>query len=184
MNQSEASLEAGELQLVDGPLVAEGCSGDSTAWTSFFAQPHLPVEDTREEEKQEMLFTTMRQQRHCEQQDDPDVETFNTKRDRRPRGRGSKFICVKMLVDMFGPNVSQTDVIVLGIAAHGTKMWTKIRKTPAANQWSNQGHDGKTQTFLQLYLTMRMCSRTSHRLSVFVTDPMILMVCERRLDEI
>lgn len=56
LNQSEASLEAGQLQLVDALLVAEGCSGDATAWTSFFAQPHLPVEDTREEEKQEMFY--------------------------------------------------------------------------------------------------------------------------------
>lgn len=57
MNQSEASLEAGELQLVDGPLVAEGCSGDATARTSFFAQPHLPV-GTREEEKKVNSRTT------------------------------------------------------------------------------------------------------------------------------
>lgn len=63
MNQSETSLEAGELQLVDGPLVAEGRSGDATAWTAFFAQPHLPVEDTREEEMQEMLFTTLNSRR-------------------------------------------------------------------------------------------------------------------------
>lgn len=46
MSWSEASLEAGELQLVDGSLVGEGRSGDATGWTSFFTQPHLPVEDT------------------------------------------------------------------------------------------------------------------------------------------
>lgn len=54
MSHSEASLEAGQLQLVDGPLIAEGRSGDATAWTSFFAQPHLPVEDTEEEEIQQV----------------------------------------------------------------------------------------------------------------------------------
>lgn len=40
---SEASREAGQFQLLDGPLVAEGGSGDATGGTPFFAQPHLPV---------------------------------------------------------------------------------------------------------------------------------------------
>lgn len=39
---SESSLEAGDLQLLDAPLVAEFSSGDTTAWASFFTQPHLP----------------------------------------------------------------------------------------------------------------------------------------------
>lgn len=43
---SETSLEAGQLQLVDGSLVGERGSGDSTGRTSFFTQPHLPVDDT------------------------------------------------------------------------------------------------------------------------------------------
>lgn len=45
---SEASLEAGQLQLVDRSLVGEGGSGDATGWTSLFTQPHLPVGETHE----------------------------------------------------------------------------------------------------------------------------------------
>ena len=53
--RSEASLEARDLQLVDGLLVGEGGSGDAAGRTSFFTQPHLPVED---EDREDGEFTS------------------------------------------------------------------------------------------------------------------------------
>lgn len=55
LHWSEASLEAGELQLVDRPLVGEGGSGDPTGGTSFFAQPHLPVKDPMRKKRVQKL---------------------------------------------------------------------------------------------------------------------------------
>lgn len=53
---SEASLEARELQLINGSLVGKVGFGDPTGWTSFFTQPHLPVEDT-DRKKKEKTFS-------------------------------------------------------------------------------------------------------------------------------
>lgn len=53
---SEASLEAGELQLIDGSLVGEGGSGDPTGRTSFFTQPHLPVDNRGSVQLSMLLF--------------------------------------------------------------------------------------------------------------------------------
>lgn len=44
MDASEACGEAGQLQPLDAPLVAEGRPGDAAGRTALPAQPHLPAD--------------------------------------------------------------------------------------------------------------------------------------------
>lgn len=46
MDASEAGGEAGQLQPLDAPLVAEGRPGDAAGRTALPAQPHLPADTT------------------------------------------------------------------------------------------------------------------------------------------
>lgn len=72
LHWSEASLEAGELQLVDRPPVGEGGSGDATGGTSFFAQPHLPVKDPMRKKRVRFRFMAhgSKSYTHCRQKRD------------------------------------------------------------------------------------------------------------------